>query len=136
MTEPIKVLADCITWLADLNQRIYTAQHRAVQSGNRELVLLYWHIGREILERQQSQGWGAKVIDQLANDLNAAFSDMKGFFRRNLLYMRGFAEACPILNCVQRAVSQLPWGQDLVLLNRRDENLLTCIWEGWRGGIR
>jgi hypothetical protein len=95
MTEPIKVLADCITCLADLNQRIYTAQQRAVQSVNRELGLLYWHIGREIRERQQSQGWDAKVIEQLAKDLNAAFSDMKGISRRNLLYMLSFAEAWP-----------------------------------------
>ncbi len=75
-------------WLADLKQRIQSAQQRATPSVNRELVLLYWNIGRDILERQQAQGWGAKIVDQLSKDLTAAFPDMKGFSRRNLLYGR------------------------------------------------
>jgi len=56
-------------------------------------VLLYWHIGREILRRQQQEGWGAKVIDRLARDLSREFPDMKGLSRRNLKYMRAFAKA-------------------------------------------
>jgi predicted nuclease of restriction endonuclease-like (RecB) superfamily len=62
---------------------------------NRELVLLYWQIGCDILERQAKQGWGAKVIELLSHDLHAAFPDMKGFSRASLMYMRAFAEACP-----------------------------------------
>lgn len=89
-------------WLDALKQRIQSAQQRAVLSVNRELVLLYWHIGRDILERQQALGWGAKVIDQLAKDLTATFPDMKGFSRRNLLYMRSFAEAWPELEFCAR----------------------------------
>ena len=59
MTESLQPLADYATWLADLKRRILTTQQRAVLSANRELELLYWQIGREILDRQQSQGWGA-----------------------------------------------------------------------------
>ena len=62
---------------------------------NRELVLLYWNIGRDVLARQAEQGWGAKVIDRLAKDLRAAFPEMKGFSPRNLKYMRAFADAWP-----------------------------------------
>lgn len=105
-------------WLADLKGRIHTAQQRATLAVNRELVLLYWHIGRDILARQASQGWGAKVIERLAHDLRAAFPDMRGFSPRNLKYMRAFAEAWPDAEFVQQAAAQLPWGHNLVLLDR------------------
>jgi len=105
-------------WLAELKNRIHTAQQRATLAVNRELVLLYWQIGRDILARQAEQGWGAKVIDRLAHDLRGAFPDMKGFSRANLLYMRAFAEAWPDGQIVQQAVGQLPWGHNLVLLTR------------------
>jgi predicted nuclease of restriction endonuclease-like (RecB) superfamily len=105
-------------WLADLKTRIHTAQQRATLAVNRELVLLYWQIGRDILARQAAQGWGAKVIERLAQDLRTAFPDMKGFSPRNLKYMRAFAEAWPDGEFVQQAAAQLPWGHNLVLLDK------------------
>ena len=104
---------------------------------NRELVMLYWQIGSDILERQGVQGWGAKVIDQLARDLTAAFPDMKGFSRRNLLYMRSFAEEWPDAEFVQQLVALLPWGQNLLLLTKlktREERVwyaAKAIEHGW-----
>lgn len=85
---------------------------------NNELVQLYWHIGNEIISRQTAQGWGAKVIDQVAHDLRTAFPDMKGLSARNLRYMRAFAAAWPEPAIVQQLVAQLPWGHNVVLLNR------------------
>ena len=117
LTSPPAGYAD---WLADLKGRIHTAQQRATLAVNRELVLLYWQIGRDILARQAEQGWGAKVIERLALDLRAAFPDMKGFSPRNLKYMRAFAEAWPDGEFVQQAAAQLPWGHNLVLLDRLD----------------
>jgi hypothetical protein len=73
---------DYRSWLAELKQRVERARQRAAMSANRELVTLYWQIGRDILERQQRQGWGARVVDQLARDLKAAFPDMRGFSPR------------------------------------------------------
>lgn len=108
-------------WLAELKARIQSAQQRASLAVNRELVLLYWQIGRDILERQAEQGWGAKVIDRLAHDLRTAFPEMKGFSRANLMYMRAFAAAWPDAEIVQQAVGQLPWGHNLVLLSRLKE---------------
>lgn len=105
-------------WLAELKNRIHTAQQRSVLAVNRELVLLYWQIGRDILTRQSEQGWGAKVIERLSHDLRNAFPDIKGFSRANLMYMRAFAEAWPDAEIVQQAVGQLPWGHNLVLLTR------------------
>jgi predicted nuclease of restriction endonuclease-like (RecB) superfamily len=105
-------------WLIDLKGRIHNAQQRATLAVNRELVQLYWQIGNDILSRQAQQGWGAKVIERLAQDLRAAFPDMKGFSPRNLKYMRAFAEAWPDAAIVQQAVAQLPWGHNLVLLDK------------------
>lgn len=117
LTSPPAGYAD---WLADLKGRIHTAQQRATLAVNRELVLLYWQIGRDILARQAEQGWGARVIERLALDLRAAFPDMKGFSPRNLKYMRAFAEAWPDGEFVQQAAAQLPWGHNLVLLDSLD----------------
>ncbi|UZN49409.1 PDDEXK nuclease domain-containing protein [Cupriavidus cauae] len=105
-------------WLAELKQRIHAAQQRATLAVNRELVLLYWQIGQDILARQASQGWGSKVVDRLAHDLRNAFPDMKGFSPRNLKYMRAFAEAWPDGEFVQAALAQLPWYHQLALLDK------------------
>src|ERR1700674_5256917 len=95
--------------LRDLKERIRTAQVRAALAVNRELVRLYWQIGRDILIRQQEQGWGAKVIDRLARDLRAESPDMKGFSARNLKYMRAFAHAWPDESFVQQLAAHIPW---------------------------
>ncbi|MGB8021668.1 MAG: DUF1016 N-terminal domain-containing protein [Candidatus Nanopelagicales bacterium] len=84
------------------------AQIRAHRLVNAELIALDWAIGRTILDRQAAQGWGAKVIDQLAADLRAEFPEMTGLSRRNLHYMRGLAETWPTLEVVQQAAAQLP----------------------------
>ncbi|AVE08285.1 DUF1016 domain-containing protein [Pseudomonas palleroniana] len=105
-------------WLTDLKGRIHAAQQRATLAVNRELVLLYWQIGHDILTRQAEQGWGSKVIDRLAQDLRTAFPRMKGFSPRNLKYMRAFAEAWPDSEFVQEVLAQLPWYHQLALLDK------------------
>lgn len=113
--------ADYVQWLADIKNRVLTARHKAVLAVNAELVSLYWHIGRDILQRQAAQGWGSKVIDRLGRDLREAFPEMKGFSRANLMYMRAFAEAWTDFEIVQQTVGQLPWGHNVLLLNRIKE---------------
>ena len=100
-------------WLKDIKERIRFAQHRAVLAANSEMIALYWQIGRDILERQQQQGWGAKVVDRLAADLRREFPEMKGFSRANLLYMRALAESWPDSSIVQQLVGQIPWGHNI-----------------------
>jgi len=115
LTPPPNGYAD---WLGELKTRIHRVQQHAALAVNRELVLLYWQIGRDILDRQAREGWGAKIIERLAHDLRTAFPDMKGFSRANLMYMRAFAKAWPDVEIVQQAVGQLPWGHNLVLLGK------------------
>ena len=97
-------------WLAELKDRIHNTQQRATLAVNREMVALYWHIGREILARQTALGWGAKVIQRLADDLRTAFPEMKGFSRANLMYMRAFAEAWPEVEMSNRLLDNCPGG--------------------------
>ncbi len=113
--------ADFASWFSELKTRIHRAQQRAALAVNQELVLLYWQLGRDILQRQGREGWGAKVIDRLAKDLRSAFPDMKGFSPRNLKYMRAFAEAWPDEEMVQGVLAQLPWYHHLALLDKLPE---------------
>jgi predicted nuclease of restriction endonuclease-like (RecB) superfamily len=98
-------------FLVDLKGRIRNAQLRASMAVNRELVMLYWRIGSDILDRQHRENWGAKVIDRLAAVIRRAFSDMKGFSPRNLKYRRAFGEAWPDEAIVQQLVAQISWGR-------------------------
>lgn len=128
-------------WLGDLKSRIRTARMRATLAVNTELVCLYWEIGRDILVRQQQQGWGAKVIERLANDLRHEFPDMKGFSPRNLKYMRAFAEAWPDEQFVQQVAAQIPWFHNCVLLdkigtsNEREWYARKAFEHGWSRNI-
>ena len=94
-------------WLGDIETQIHEAQQRASQALNLELVTLYWRIGRAILDQQDQQGWGAKIIDRLAQDLRTNFPEMKGFSPRNLKYMRSFAEAWPESEICAPAAAQM-----------------------------
>jgi len=117
LTDPPEGYAD---WLSDLKARIHGAQQRAALAVNTELVLLYWQIGRDIIDRQRTQGWGAKVIDRLSHDLRTAFPALKGFSTRNLKYMRAFAEAWPDGAIVQEPLAQLPWYHQIALIEKLD----------------
>ena len=110
--------ADYAQWVASLKQRIQGARQRALLAANSEQIRLYHDIGREILDRQSQQGWGAKVIDQLSADLRAAFPDMKGFSSRNLKYMKAFAQECPDLQIGQQSAAQLPWFHIVTLITK------------------
>ena len=113
--------------LEQIKTDIRSAQHQASLSVNRHLILLYWRIGREILQRQDAEGWGSKVIDRLAADLHQEFPELEGLSSRNLKYMRAFAKAWPNEEMVQQAVAQIPWGHNLVLLTKI-KDAETCLW--------
>jgi predicted nuclease of restriction endonuclease-like (RecB) superfamily len=104
--------------LKQLKERIRTAQVKAALAVNAELVCLYWEIGNTILNRQNQEGWGTKVVDRLAHDLKTAFPDMSGFSPRNLKYMRKFAETYPDKTIVQQVAAQIPWWHNVILLDK------------------
>jgi hypothetical protein len=117
-TLPQALPAGYADWLAALKADIAHSRQRAALAVNAELVQLYGHIGREILARQQTQGWGAKVIDRLARDLRDAFPDMRGWSSSNLKYMRFFAQHCADGRFGQQPADQLPWFHVVTLLTK------------------
>jgi predicted nuclease of restriction endonuclease-like (RecB) superfamily len=125
------------TFLQNIKTQVQQAQLKAVMAVNKELILLYWHIGKEILKRQDTEGWGTGVIDRLSNDLHAAFPQMRGFSVRNLKYMRAFAETYPDVSIVQTVSAQLTWSHNIALLDKvKDENerlwyMQQSIEHGW-----
>ncbi|MDP2209885.1 MAG: PDDEXK nuclease domain-containing protein [Bacteroidota bacterium] len=105
-------------FLAELKNQIREAQVKASLSVNRELVILYWNIGKQILARQKIERWGTKIIDRLSSDLSKAFPEIHGFSSTNLKYMRRFAETYPNLPFGQQLVDQIPWGHNIILLEK------------------
>ncbi|MHB1606684.1 MAG: PDDEXK nuclease domain-containing protein [Leptospirales bacterium] len=138
---PAQKSEDYTAWLIDLKARIRGAEAKAAFAVNQELVLLYWHIGREILDRQTAQGWGTKVVDRLADDLCREFPDTKGFSPRNLKYMRAFAETWPDAEFVQGVLAQLPWYHQIALLDKiktqdeREWYAKAAIEHGWSRNV-
>ncbi len=130
-----------VALLEDIKSKIQQSRLKTVVSVNTALILLYWEIGIVILQRQASEGWGAKVIDRLSFDLKEAFPDMKGFSPRNLKYMRAFAAAYPDREFVQRVVAQIPWRSNLTLLDKLKEPELRAwyaqhtLQHGWSQSV-
>lgn len=111
----------------EIKERILSSQVKAALAVNRELVALYWEIGATVYQKQQSEGWGAKTIEKLAQDLKSAFPNMKGFSHRNLKYMVYFAREYPDFAIGQQVVAQIPWGHNILLLQKL-ETIEERLW--------
>ncbi len=106
--KPVVALpTDYAPLLAEIKARVQATRTKAALAANRELLALYWDIGRLVLDRQRQEGWGTKVIGRLSEDLQREFAGQQGFSPRNLKYMRAFAEAWPNTAIVQRPVAQI-----------------------------
>ncbi|WP_198027149.1 PDDEXK nuclease domain-containing protein [Candidatus Paracaedibacter symbiosus] len=104
--------------LSLLKEEIRQARIRAHLSVNKELILLYWKIGRKIIKRKVELGWGAKIIQQLSKDLHHEFPEMKGLSDRNLIYMQTFAAAYPNLEITQALPAQISWYHNQTILDK------------------
>lgn len=109
--------------IESIKSEIKSAQYKATVSVNRELIMLYYNIGKIINEHKS---WGNKFIDNLAADIKLAFPNVKGYSVRNLKYMAKFAETYSDEQFVQQVVAQIPWGQNIVLLDKINEEKTRC----------
>lgn len=105
-------------YLSSLKNEIKRSRIKAVLSVNKELILLYWRVGRKILEIQEKEGWGAKIIEKLSQDLKSAFPDMRGLSPQNISYMRQFAQEYQELEIIQQLVGEIPWGHNLQIISK------------------
>ncbi|MDR1442020.1 MAG: PDDEXK nuclease domain-containing protein [Bifidobacteriaceae bacterium] len=129
-------------WLADVKARVRATAFRAARAANTEVLRLYWSIGRDILDRQERDGWGAGVVDTLSRDLRAEFPGQSGWSKRNLYWMRKAAEIWPTEEeFVHHVGTQLPWRHITVLLDRlktredRDWYAERAAAEGWKRSV-
>jgi len=140
MAEPL-LPSDYPSFLSSIKERVQQAQLKAIVAVNSELITLYWHIGQDILRRQQEQGWGVGVIEQLSRDLHAAFPQMRGFSPRNLGYMKAFVQAYPDETILQTASAKITWSHNTLILDKvKDPNeriwyVKKTIEQGWSLGI-
>ena len=124
-----KIIAKEYTeFLEQLKGHIATSRYKAAFAVNSKLILLYHHIGTEILKRHKEHVWGAKVIDQLSKDLRSTFPEMKGFSTRNLKYMRKFAEEYPNVEFVQEPLAQLTWYHNITLLQKIESHEIRLFY--------
>jgi predicted nuclease of restriction endonuclease-like (RecB) superfamily len=133
----MKKLIDYQSFLTEVADMLKTARLQAVLAANKEMIHLYWQIGKMILNHQYQNGWGAKIIDQLAKDLRMQIPDIKGFSVRNLKYMRSFAEAYSDFAIVETVSAKLSWSHHILLLDKFDDPklrywyMLKSIEQGW-----
>ena len=104
--------------LTEIKERIRSAQYEALKAVNKELVGLYWDIGRMIVERQDVEGWGKAVVEQLAADLRTEFPGVGGFSASNLWRMKAFFEAYNGLEKLAPLVREIGWSHNLAILER------------------
>lgn len=116
-----------LEFIENIKNQIQNQHLSIVLNANSGMLCLYWHIGKAILEKQQQEGWGTKVIDRMSKDLKEAFPDMSGFSARNIKYMRKFAECWTDFEFVQRVVAQIPWRTNISLMDKLDD-LESRIW--------
>lgn len=101
--------------LESVKNEILKSQYKAMQVVNKELIFMYWHIGKIIVDNSK---WGNKFIDNLSMDLKLEFPEVTGFSVRNLKYMKKMAEEYPDMEFVQQVVAQIPWGHNIILIDK------------------
>ncbi len=109
---------DYAALLAEVKERVRSAQYGALKAVNKELVSLYWDIGKLIVERQDREGWGKSVVERLANDLQNEFPGVKGFSVQNLWYMRQFYLEYHDSEKLQPLVGEISWSKNLIVMAR------------------
>ncbi len=127
-----------IDLIQSIKREIQSAKYKATLSVNKELIMLYYNIGKIINEHKS---WGNKFIDNLAADLRIAFPEAKGYSVRNLKYMAKFAATYQDIEFVQQAVAQIPWGHTALLLDKftddavRNWYIQKVIDNGWSRNV-
>jgi len=115
---------DYPAFLAALKERVLHARTTAARAVNRDLILLYWDIGRAIVQKQQSAGWGSAIVQRLAADLRVAFPDMRGFSADNLWRMKQFFVHYSSSEFLEQAVPELKVRAKTLTIWSTQENLL------------
>lgn len=128
-------------FLTNIKGRLKNAQIRAALVAYSELIKFYWELGADLIEKQKDHQWGSHFLEQFSHDMRQAFPEMQGFSKRNLEYMRRFALLYPQIEFAKQAVSQLPWGHVVRLMQmikdgvEREWYAIQTIKKGWSRSV-
>lgn len=137
MSDLIKFDAEYVLLFSQLKEKILSAQLRASYVVNKEVIKLYWDIGKHIIDKQRETKWGSNIVGILSKDLRNAFPETRGFSERNIERMKQFAQLYPSLAIPAQAVPELPWGHIVLLIQRvknyveREWYARQCFEHGW-----
>ena len=132
----LRLPANYRKWITELKDSIQQSQASTQIRVNADMLILYWYIGKQLEEKIELEGWGAKIIDKISTDLQKSFPDIKGFSSRNLLYMKQFSAMWPDLLLLKKEITQqaaaqigeniyaiqnpelisIPWGHHIICL--------------------
>ncbi len=111
-----------LDWIKSLKQKFRQVQLKAAVKVNNELLNFYWQLGKEIAQKQKETSWGDKLIDNLSKDLMAEFPEVKGFSRRNLMYIKKwylfYSADSKLVQQAVALITQIPWGHNLVIITK------------------
>ena len=129
-------------WLVALKQEIGTAQTTAVIAVNQELLKLYWNLGKQIVQKQQSSGWGTDFLRRLSSDLQHSYPEMKGFSRTNLAYIRQWYVYWSAMDeKIPQLVGQIPWGHNRLIISKFEDKQAALFYvektieNGWSRAV-
>lgn len=105
-------------FLQEIKQKIRSAQYEALKAVNKELIQLYWEIGKMIVNRQKKYRWGKSVVENLAKDLQKEFPGIRGYSTQNLWYMRQFYLEYVHNKNLQPLVGEIGWAHNLVIMGK------------------
>jgi predicted nuclease of restriction endonuclease-like (RecB) superfamily len=129
------------SFLSEIKSRIVSARIQAVRSVNKELIKLYWDIGKGIVDRQQKYKWGDNIVEALARDLQNSFPQVHGFSERNLWNMRRFYQEYKDKPILQQLVAEIPWGHNVLIMEKvtagkeREYYIKASINLGWSRNV-
>jgi predicted nuclease of restriction endonuclease-like (RecB) superfamily len=128
-------------FLYQLKQKIYNAKSKAILSANRLMIELYFDIGKDIVIKQESLGWGKSVVEQMSKDLIEEFGERSGYSSQNLWYMRQFYLAYKDIPNLQQLVGEIPWGSNILIFSKCKDNvekeyyIKQTIENGWNRNV-
>ena len=129
------------SFIKDLKQKIYGTKTKAILSANRLMIELYFEIGREIVAKQETLGWGKSVVEQMSRDLVSEFGEKSGYSTQNLWYMRQFYNTYKDSPNLQQFVGEIPWGSNILIFSKckdeqeREYYLKNTIAFGWNRNV-
>jgi predicted nuclease of restriction endonuclease-like (RecB) superfamily len=107
-----------LEFVRDIKDRIRSSQYEALKAVNKELISLYWDIGKKIVEKQEKLGWGKAIVQNLATDLQREFPGIQGFSARNIWYMRNFYFLYAQNTKLQPLVAEIGWTHNLIIMEK------------------